>query len=85
MFRCARCLDPSENGSFNSCLVCPGGGGAECAAQQQYLMPRDAGALWRCDGCGRQSSVAEVKVRRELPSLRFRISKRLFPGCVNVG
>ena len=65
MFRCARCLDPSENGSFNSCLVCPGGG-AGCADRQQYLMPRDAGALWRCDGCGRQSSVAEVKVRREL-------------------
>ena len=50
-------MDPAENGSFNSCLVCPN---AEC---QQYLMPRDAGALWRCDGCGGESSLAEVKVR----------------------
>ena len=53
-------MDPAENGSFNSCLVCPNG---ECKLAQQYLMPRDAGALWRCDGCGGDSSLAEVKVR----------------------
>ena len=52
-------MDPAENGSFNSCLVCPNG---DCTPPAlQYLTPRDGGAFWRCDGCGGESSLAEVK------------------------
>ena len=57
--RCSRCSDPTEFGTFNSAILCPG---EDCS---QYLCQHRA-LLWRCQGCGTDQPLEfVVKVIRE--------------------
>ena len=74
---CTRCLDPTENGSYNSCLVCPACSSASGRLGRRcHLTPRDAGRLWRCDGCGGESPLAAVRAAVARGNERVRAAMR---------
>ncbi len=67
-------MDPTENGSYNSCLVCK-----TCSSSTEdsnLMLPRDCGRFWSCDSCGSSATLAEVKAHVARGNERVRRAQR---------
>ena len=82
-FRCSRCEDPTELGSFLSAVRC-----SQCKEEDAFLLCRFEEVarplIWKCSGCGLQVEDEVVEERVDVLRRKVQVTSYLEPLEVGI-